>query len=146
MTTRITTTIATICHILDRRAPSSGCGGWGGLTGDVAKLSSSGAASRACLLTVCAGSHRESATRIDDDSRVARRLHEQRGDDERNRRQQFDEDGQGGPRGILEWIAHGVADDRRLGRCASFAAEITGLNEFLGVVPGSAPGVQDERH
>src|SRR2546425_5792993 len=88
MTTRITTTTATICHILDRRAPSSGCGGWGGLTGGGAKLSSSGAASRACLLTVCAVSHRDSHLALMIDSRVARRLHLQLGDDERNRRQQ----------------------------------------------------------
>jgi len=59
-------------------------------------------------------------------------------DDERNRRQQFDEDVQGGPRGILEWIAHGVATTAAL--CVGLLCrEITGLIEFLGVVPGSAP-------
>src|SRR5687767_9912035 len=70
---------------------------------------------------------------------------EQRGEDEGDRGQQLDEDVERRPCGVLEGIAHRVADDgRRVGErllaedVAVLVLEVTSLDVLLGVVPRAA--------
>src|SRR5215472_11349026 len=60
-------------------------------------------------------------------------------------REQFDEDVQRRPGGVLEGIADGVADDGGLVCVGALAAVLSGFDELLGVVPGAAAVVHQHR-
>ena len=75
---------------------------------------------------------------------------EERGEDERDRREQLDEDVERRAGGVLERVADGVADDRRgvgLRALAEHVAlvvlEVARLDVLLGVVPRAAAVVED---
>ena len=74
------------------------------------------------------------------------RLDEQGREHEGDGREQFDEDVQRGACRVFAGVADGVADNRGLVRGRAFAAERAGLNIFLGVVPGAAAVIEEERH
>src|SRR5262245_57334361 len=81
-------------------------------------------------------------------SLLALRSSEQGGDDERHHGHQLDEDVHGRARGVLEGIAHGIADYGGAVGIRALAPEVAGLDVLLGVVPG-APGIghhQGEEH
>ena len=53
---------------------------------------------------------------------------------------------QRGAGSVLERVADGVADDRRLVGLGAFAAVRAGLDVFLGVIPGAAAVVENGGH
>src|SRR6267142_3848045 len=104
--------------------------------------------------TGASGSRRQTANSPGNSAKRSRAVstflqNEQRRQDEGDRRQQLDQDMQRRSGGVLEWIADGVADDRRLVRLRALAddpairLEQARFDVLLGVVPGAAAVVHD---
>src|SRR3990172_6627912 len=74
------------------------------------------------------------------------RLHEERHEDEGDRRQELHEDVEARARGVLERIPHRVPHDGGLVGRAPLPAEAPRLDELLRVVPRPAPRVEHEGH
>src|SRR5580698_7405790 len=65
---------------------------------------------------------------------------------QRDGAQQLHEHVQRRPGCVLEWIADRIADDARLVGIGPLAAVDAGLDVLLRVVPGTATGVEEDRH
>ena len=77
---------------------------------------------------------------------VAAVLHHGGGDQQRDQVHDLDQRVDRGAGGVLERVAHGVADDGRLVRGRALAAVVAVLDQLLGVVPGAAGVGQEHRH
>ena len=65
-------------------------------------------------------------------------VHDQAGEHDGNGGDQLDQDVQRGAGGVLEGVAHGVADNGGLVVVAALAAVVSFFDMFLGVVPGAS--------
>src|SRR5215218_4793201 len=81
-----------------------------------------------------------------DEPRARVRSEEQRRQYQRDGAEQLHEHVERRAGRILEWITHGVADDRRLVGLGTLAAVRSRLDVFLRVVPGTAAVVEETGH
>ena len=81
-----------------------------------------------------AGSHEERCCR---GGGAPNPLGEERSNHEAHDSHHVDHDVHRGPGGVLEGIAHGVADDATFVGLSALAAKVTVFHVFLGVVPGT---------
>ncbi len=73
-------------------------------------------------------------------------LEEEGGEDEGDRREEFDEDVERGAGGVFEGVAYGVTYYGGFVGVGFFAAVLAGFDPLLGVVPGAAAVVHEHGH